>query len=112
MAVEGTGMFTFVLALALAAPNPSSIDAPRTAFRACLKTFETNQMNAKVDAAAYANAVKSACPGEAQALSDALVKYDVAMGTKRASAVANAERDVDDYRLTSEERYRDMTAPQ
>ena len=105
-------MITFVLALALAAPNPSSIDAPRNAFRSCLKTFETNQMKAKVDAAAYATAVKAACPTEAQALTDALIKYDVAMGNKRASAQANAARDVDDYRLTSEERYRDLTAPQ
>ena len=105
-------MFTFVMAFALAAPNPAMIDAPRTAFRACLKTFETNQMKAKVDAAAYATAVKSACPTEAQALTEALVKYDVAMGNKRASALANAARDLDDYRLTSEERYRDLTAPQ
>lgn len=105
-------MVTFLLALALAAPNPSSIDAPRNAFRACLKTFESNQMKAKVDAAAYADAVKAACPTEAQALSDALIKYDVAMGTKRASAQSNAQRDVEDYRLTSEERYRDLTAPQ
>lgn len=105
-------MVTFLLVLALAAPNPSSIDAPRNAFRACLKTFESNQMKAKVDAAAYADAVKAACPTEAQALSDALIKYDVAMGTKRASAQSNAQRDVEDYRLTSEERYRDLTAPQ
>lgn len=105
-------MLTFVMALALAAPNPTTIDAPRNAFRACLKTFESNQMKAKIDAAAYATAVKSACPSEAQALSDALIKYDVAMGTKRASAQANAERDLDDYRLTSEERYRDLSAPQ
>lgn len=104
-------MITFVLALALAAPNPSSIDAPRKAFATCLKSFETNQMNAKIDAAAYATAVKGACPAEAQALTDALIRYDVAMGTKRASAMANAGRDVDDYRLTSEERYRDMTTP-
>lgn len=105
-------MITFVLALALAAPNPSSIEAPRNAFRTCLKTFETNQMQAKIDAAAYATAVKGACSTEAQALTDALVRYDVAMGTKRANAQANAARDVDDYRLTSEERYRDMMAPQ
>ena len=105
-------MITLVLALALAAPNPASLDAPRNAFRACLKTFETNQIKAKVDAAAYAAAVKSACSAEAQALANALVKYDVAMGTKRTNAMANAERDVDDYRLTSEERYRDLTAPQ
>ena len=105
-------MITFVLALALAAPNPSSIDAPRRAFASCLKTFESNQMRAKVAADAYSAAVKAACPTEAQALSDALVKYDVAMGNKRAAAQENAQRDVDDYRLTSEERYRDMSAPQ
>lgn len=105
-------MIAFVMAFALAAPNPAMIDAPRNAFRACLKTFESNQMQAKVAADAYATAVKAACPAEAQALSDALVKYDVAMGNKRASAQANAQRDVDDYRLTSEERYRDLTAPQ
>ena len=105
-------MIAFVMAFALAAPNPSMIDAPRNAFRACLKTFEGNQMRAKVDAAAYATAVKSACPTEAQALTDALVKYDVAMGNKRANATANAERDLEDYRLTSEERYRDLSAPQ
>ena len=79
-------MITFVLALALAAPNPSSIDAPRRAFASCLKTFESNQMRAKVAAEAYSTAVKAACPTEAQALSDALVKYDVAMGNKRAAA--------------------------
>jgi hypothetical protein len=101
-------MFTFVMALALAAPNPSSIDAPRKAFAACLKSFETSQMQAKVAADAYATAVKAACPLEAQALSDALIRFDVGMGTKRAAAQANAARDIDDYRLTSEERYRDM----
>ena len=105
-------MITFVLALALAAPNPGAIDAPRKAFATCLKSFESNQMQGKVAADAYSTAVKSACPAEAQALADALIKYDVAMGTKKAAATDNAQRDVDDYRLTSEERYRDMMTPQ
>lgn len=104
-------MITFLLTLALAAPNPSSIDGPRKAYAACLKTFESNQARAKVDAAAYEAAVKGACLTEAAALSQALVSYDVAMGTKKAAATANAERDVDDYRLTSVERYRDLNAP-
>jgi hypothetical protein len=103
-------MIAFVMAFALATPNPGSIDAPRHAFAACLKTFESNQMRAKVAADAYSAAVKAACPTEAQALTDALVKFDVAMGTKRANALANAQRDIDDYRLTSEERYRDLTS--
>ena len=105
-------MLTIVMAFALAAPNPATIDAPRKAFATCLKTFESNQLRAKVAVDAYTTALKSACPTEALALSDALVKYDVAMGTKRASAQANAQRDVDDYRLTSEERYRDLASNQ
>jgi hypothetical protein len=103
-------MIAFVMAFALATPNPGSIDAPRHAFAACLKAFETNQMKAKVAPDAYSAAVKAACPTEAQALTDALVKFDVAMGTKRANAIANAQRDIDDYRLTSEERYRDLAS--
>ena len=105
-------MFTLVVALAVAAPNPSSIDAPRKAFAACLKSFETNQIKANVAADAYATAVKTACPAEARALTDALVSFDVAMGTKRATAQATAQRDLEDYRLHSEERFRDMTTPQ
>ena len=103
-------MITFVMALALAAPNPSAIDAPRRAFQTCLKTFESNQLRAKVAPEAYAAAVKAACQAEAQALADALVRFDTAMGTKRPTAMSNAQRDVDDYRLTSEERYRDLVA--
>ncbi|RIX32153.1 hypothetical protein [Sphingomonas edaphi] len=103
-------MFTLIMAAALAAPNPGSIDAPRKAFASCLKAFESSQMKAKVDAAAYETAVKAACPSEAAALSAALISYDVAMGTKRANATANAERDVDDYRMTSVDRYKDITS--
>jgi hypothetical protein len=101
-------MITLVVALALAAPNPGSIDAPRRAYASCIKTFESNQLRAKVEAAAYETAVKAACPSEAAAFSAALVAYDVAMGTKRASATANAARDVEDYQLSSVERYRDL----
>jgi hypothetical protein len=101
-------MITFVIALALAPPNPAVIDAPRKAFQTCLKAFETNQLQAKVAIDAYSTAVKAACQNEAAALADALVKFDTAMGTKRPAALANAQRDVDDYRLTSDERYRDL----
>lgn len=100
-------MITLVIALFLA-PNPAAIDAPRHAFQACLKSFESNQLQAKVAADAYSTAVKTACPTEAQALTNALVKFDTAMGTKRPTALSNAQRDVDDYRLTSDERYRDL----
>jgi hypothetical protein len=93
-------VITLVVALALAAPNPGSIDAPRKAYAGCIKTFESNQLRAKVDPTAYETAVK--------AFTAALVAYDVAMGTKRAAATANAARDLEDYQLTSVERYRDL----
>jgi len=101
-------MIAFLMAMALASPNPAAIDAPRKAFQACLRSFEGNQRQAKVAADAYAAAVKAACPAEAQALENALVRFDTAMGTKRPTALSNAQRDVEDYRLTSEERYRDL----
>ena len=102
-------MITLVMALALAAPNPSSIVAPRRAYATCLKSFEAKNLGDKVAPAAYSTAVKSACPAEAAALIQALVAFDVAMGTKRTAANANAQRDLDDYMLTSEERYRATT---
>ena len=101
-------MITLAAALALAAPNPASIDAPRRAYATCLKSFEANQLSAKVEPAAYEAAVKTACPAQAAAFTAALVAYDVAMGTKRAAATANAARDVEDYQLTSSERFRDL----
>jgi len=103
-------MFTLMVALALAAPNPRTIDAPRRAYATCIKAFESNQLKAKVDPAAYEAAVKAACPSEAAAFTAALVSYDVAMGTKRAAATANAARDLEDYQLTSVDRYKDMFA--
>ena len=93
--------------LALAAPNPRALDAPRKAYSACIKEFETSSRKAKLDPAAYSTAIKGACQSEATALAKALVDFDVAMGSKRATASANAQSDVADYVLTSEERYRD-----
>ena len=100
-----------MLMLALAAPNPHSLDRPRKAFSACIHGFEAKSLAAKVDAAAYATALKAMCTTEAAALARALTDYDVAMGTRRADAMATAQSDVADYRLTSEERFRDLMTP-
>ena len=100
-----------MMLLALAAPNPHALDAPRKAYSACIRAFETKSLAAKMDAAAYATALKGSCTAEAAALAKALIDYDVAMGGKRASAAATAESDIADYRTTSEERFRDMMTP-
>ena len=101
-------MLVAMMMLALAAPNPGKLDAPRKAYQACLKSFETKSLGDKLDAAAYSTAIKGACTAEADALTRALTDYDVAMGSKRAAAAATAASDVADYVLTSEERFRDM----
>ena len=100
-------MMLVVLMLALAGPSPQSIDQPRKNYSACLKRFETKSLGEKMTPDAYSAAIKTACPAEAAAFTKALVTYDVAMGTKRAKAEANAAIDLADYVLTSEERYRD-----
>ena len=104
-------MMLVLLLLALAGPSPRTIDAPRKAYSACIKQFETRSIAAKMDAAAYSAAVKAACPAEAAAFTNALVAYDVGMGTKRATAMSNAATDLADYMLTSEERFRDTVSP-
>lgn len=97
-----------VMLMALAAPNPHALDVPRKAYAACIRGFEQKSLAAKMDPAAYSSALKGSCTAEAAALARALTDYDVAMGSKRAAALATAESDVADYRLTSEERFRDL----
>lgn len=100
-------MFVLVMALAAAAPNPATLVAPRKAYATCIKSFENKSAADKMTPEAYAEAIKTACPDEKTAFVTALVNYDVAMGTKRAAAQANAERDVSDYWVESEERFKD-----
>ncbi len=101
-------MLVTMMMLALAAPNPTALDRPRKAYATCIKAFETKSVAAKLDAAAYATALKGMCQPEAAALTRALTDYDVAMGSKRATAASNAATDVADYQLSSEERFRDL----
>ncbi len=104
-------MLVAMMMLAVAAPNPRTLDAPRKAFVVCLKAFETSSIAAKMDPAAYGAALKGACTAEAASLAKALTDYDVAMGTKRAAAAATAASDVADYVLTSEERFSATVGP-
>jgi hypothetical protein len=101
-------MFVAMLLL-VASPNPQALVAPRKAYAACIKAFETKSLEAKMTPVAYSSAVKSACQAEAAAFINALIAYDVAMGGKKATASAGAASDVADYVLTSEERYKELT---
>jgi len=100
-----------IIAAAAAAPNPATIDQPRKNFVACIKQFEAKSRSEKIVPDGYSDALKAACTAESQKLTNALIAYDVAMGTKRTTAANNAAMDVDDYWLTSEERYKDAYKP-
>lgn len=100
-------MFMLVMTLAVAAPNPATLVAPRKAYATCLKAFENKSAADKMTPEAYAEAIKAACAEEKTAFMTALVKYDIAMGSKRAAAEANAQRDVEDYWIESQERFKD-----
>jgi len=99
-------LIVMVMSLAVAAPNPRTLDAPRKAYSACIRQFEKTSLAAKVEPAAYSTAIKGACPEQGAALTRALIAFDIAMGSKRATATSNAATDVGDYLLTSDERYR------
>jgi hypothetical protein len=100
-------MFVMTLALVMAAPNPAMLTAPRKAYVACLRDFETKSVAAKMSAADYSTAIQSACQAQSGALMNALVTFDVSMGTKRATAESNAKMDVQDYWTESKERFAD-----
>ncbi len=104
-------MLVAMMMMAMAAPNPRVLDAPRKAYSACIKRFESKSLAARMNAAAYSTALKGECTGEAAALAKALTDYDVSMGGKRSAAAASAASDVADYQATSEERFRDMMTP-
>ncbi|QNN64493.1 hypothetical protein H9L12_09215 [Sphingomonas rhizophila] len=103
-------MLFAMMALVMGA-NPATINKPRQDFAACIRAFETKSREGQMSAADYESGVKAACSTEAAALTKALIAYDMAMGGKRANAVANAASDVDDYRITSVERYRGSAPP-
>ena len=101
-------MLVLLISLAIAAPNPRTLDAPRKAYSACIRQFETTSRAAKMAPAAYSIAIKGACPAQAAALTRALIEFDITMGSKRATAASNAAIDVGDYLGNSDERYRDI----
>jgi hypothetical protein len=103
-------MLFAMMALMMGA-NPATINKPRQDFASCIRAFEAKSREGRMSAADYEAGVKAACANEAAALTKALIAYDLAMGGKRASATANAASDVDDYRLSSVERYRDSAPP-
>ena len=83
----------------------ASINAPRSAFSACLKEVLPKAQAEKVAPAAFGAYAKSACAGKSESLRSALVSFDVKNGIGRSRALADAEVQIDEYYTMSAEQY-------
>jgi hypothetical protein len=89
----------------------ATINAPRTAFVACLKDASAKAENQKIAIDAFAAFASSQCAPQASALKSALVAFDVKNGIKRATAEDDAQAQIDDYQAMSKEKYEYKVAP-
>jgi hypothetical protein len=83
----------------------AGIDAPRAAFGTCLKQAAEKAKTDKMTPDAFTEFVKTSCAAQADSLKNALVKFDVKYGIKRAQATADAEVQIDDYLKSSASTY-------
>jgi hypothetical protein len=92
----------------------AAINAPRDAFRNCLKEASAKAATDKVAGDAYEAYIRSACTAKLATLKDALVGFSVKNGMARKSAANDAEMTIDDYIASSVDHYKymaDFNAP-
>jgi hypothetical protein len=84
------------------------INAPRDAFRNCLKEFSAKAATEKVSGDAYEAWVRAACVGQLAALRNAIIAFNVKNGMSRKDAASDADLTVDDYVASSVDHYKFM----
>src|SRR5690349_1054392 len=87
----------------------ASINAPRDAFRNCLKEATTKASNEKVTADAYVAYVRAACSGELGSFKGAVVKFDMGNKMSKNASDEDAEAMIADFVDSSLERYKYVT---
>jgi hypothetical protein len=95
----------FLAATPAAAPNTAAMDRSRSAFVTCLKQAAADAKPGEVTAAAFADFAKSHCAAQQQALTDAMIAFDMRNGVSRKSAADGAGLAVDDYLETAKNVY-------
>jgi hypothetical protein len=87
----------------------ASINAPREAFRTCLKQASSKASGEKVTADAYEAYVRSNCSGELGSFKGAVVKFD--MGNKMSKKASDEDADsmIADFVASSLETYKYLT---
>ena len=87
----------------------ASINAPREAFRTCLKEATSKASNDKVAADAYGAYVRAACSNELGSFKGAVVKFDMGNKMSKKSSDEDAESMIADFVDSSLERYKYVT---
>jgi hypothetical protein len=84
------------------------INAPRDAFRNCLKEASAKATTEKVAGNAYEAWVRAACTGQLSGLRNAIIGFNVKNGMSRKDAASDADLTVDDYVASSVDHYKFM----
>src|SRR5215213_10374745 len=86
----------------------ATINAPRDAFRACLKQAKEKATSEKVAGDAFEAYAREACSGKLATLKDALIGFSVKNGMARKTAANDANMTIDDYVGSTVDNYKFM----
>lgn len=88
----------------------ATINAPREAFRTCLKEASGKAANEKVGADAYEAYIKTNCSGELGSLKAAVVKFDMGNKMSRKASTDDADSMIGDFVSSALDNYKYITA--
>jgi hypothetical protein len=84
----------------------ASINAPRDAFKTCLKEASNTALGSKVTAEAYEVYVRNACSNELGSFKTATVKFDMSNKMSKKDAGDDAESMISDFVSSALEHYK------
>jgi hypothetical protein len=82
------------------------INAPRDAFRACLKSASEKATAEKVGGDAIEAYLRNACNGQAGSLRSVIISFNMKNGMARKTAASDADMTVDDYLAPKVDNYK------
>jgi len=86
----------------------ASINAPRDAFKTCLKDASSKALGAKVTAEGYETYVRTACTTELGSFKTATVKFDMGNKMSRKDASYDADSMISDFVASALDHYKYM----
>jgi hypothetical protein len=84
----------------------ASINAPREAFRSCLKENSAKAVDAKVTADAYDAYIRNACSGQLSSFKGAVVKFDMGNKMSKKASDDDANSMVADFMSSALDHYK------